>query len=970
MEDSDSKRHDPVDFEHNEETRLLKELQALLSCSVPTDLLLSILQSQMLSHSNHEIHQSISHLLITYSGKRGTIANTTILPLDVAQIIRYLFGVSIAIINCTQHTTLKDLLTKLPVHSTVNYKEWTKQLKNRLKANKNKKLDKKDENDDDKDIKKASPKQENKDSNDDTNELASQILILSDNITPSNPRNTISIVHPRNTEMEHEESHSSLCTDQYMAYQKDRRLLTITNENSNTNNDKSPLKLQRYLTDPSIARTSRTASPSATPPPLHDESKDKDTKELQNTTSPPFGYGIHEEHAVSSKYHHHHYNRNREHLSSSIHSLHKLQHAASNPNVSNGNAAMNTAAGNGANGGANKASSKYKMDVISCQVILFHNIDKLSRAMQSIVVQIMKMKSVPSPEHANQHVKSSPTHQLCICTRQCNKSIPYLLRDLCFIQHVIPSKKCLKKMHKFVKYDRNEHKQSYYSHVSGISFDGAMDSSNKLNTLTVNPNTSHLSYNPVQSQSPTSVIQMGGANSTSLIKKEVAPMNDMTSLNPQSGSGLFSVSRLRSLYCQVDAVFIHNSIAQYIRDIIVAIRLHPDVKQGCSSFRANEALKIASKFIHFMSQLSERYKRLRNSSSNVDQLIARVHFVRPKDVDMMAIQILSHRIDTIDLNEYSPANTPPTAMANHISDTIRHHRFLNNHKMTSAFSPVHTNYHRSKDHMDPPQESDSMDDDDDDDDEYKEEVMQAKKTQEGVSKHTRAEILKQLRLDHVDGLSARKTRRHSGAYRTGSMSVPRTPRLRRSVSQSGATHAFYYQRSHEISSPNTFARRRVRSRSRTIGNRYNNDMKEEKKEDRQRIETEGAVDIDIDDFEFEVFSDSDDYHYDLDDEANEYPEYTDGDDEEYEREEMMGGDYGGDMNNEHMNDMEYDDYDDYDEDMDRDYQNRQNVMKRNSSNRQDNDPQYSLLNETNEKKLTVEQRLVYNLLKRVLLPPK
>ena len=90
MEDSDSKHNESMNFGYNnEETRLLKELQALMSCSIPTDLLMSILQSQMLAHSNLDIHQSISHLLISYSGKRGKIANITILPLDLAQVTSF-----------------------------------------------------------------------------------------------------------------------------------------------------------------------------------------------------------------------------------------------------------------------------------------------------------------------------------------------------------------------------------------------------------------------------------------------------------------------------------------------------------------------------------------------------------------------------------------------------------------------------------------------------------------------------------------------------------------------------------------------------------------------------------------------------------------------------------------------------------------------------------------------------------------
>ena len=42
-----------------------------------------------------------------------------------------------------------------------------------------------------------------------------------------------------------------------------------------------------------------------------------------------------------------------------------------------------------------------------------------------------------------------------------------------------------------------------------------------------------------------------------------------------------------------------------------------------------------------MSRLEDRYQKLRNSNNKVDQLIARVHFVRPKDVDNMAYNIIT-----------------------------------------------------------------------------------------------------------------------------------------------------------------------------------------------------------------------------------------------------------------------------------------------------------------------------------------
>merc|ERR1712173_279083 len=104
----------------------------------------------------------------------------------------------------------------------------------------------------------------------------------------------------------------------------------------------------------------------------------------------------------------------------------------------------------------------------------------------------------------------------------------------------------------------------------------------------------------------------------------------------------FDAQRLNILYGAVEKVFMHNSMAQYVRDIIVAIRLHPDVQNGCSSFRANKALNVGAKFTNFIARLDKRCKVLRNINS--DALVSKIHFVRPKDVDNIAIQILAHRI--------------------------------------------------------------------------------------------------------------------------------------------------------------------------------------------------------------------------------------------------------------------------------------------------------------------------------------
>ena len=145
--------------------------------------------------------------------------------------------------------------------------------------------------------------------------------------------------------------------------------------------------------------------------------------------------------------------------------------------------------------------------------------------------------------------------------------------------------------------------------------------------------------------------------------------------------------------------------------------------------------------------------------------------------------------------------------------------------------------------------------------------------------------------------------------------------------------------------------RRVRSRSRTINDIYQN----------KHIEMKENDFIDIDDFECELFSDSDDY------------DYIDDDDEFYDDDEDP--DY---QDNDEYDDDEYaEEYDDVfmDENILSDYDNlygtnhgsNRNIGR--SSGQNKFDTEYSLIN-TNEKRLNSEQRLVYNLLRRVLLPPK
>ena len=870
-----------------------------------------------------------------------------------------------------------------------------KDLLNKNKENNN---DDNKDNDEDKD----KQKQENKEVEND--EISSQILILSSNIPSThNDRNTFNNNNkPRESMIEsHEESHSSLFAEQYIPpinYNHNKRLfqspsLLGLNNNDNNNISRKPA-LKRYSTEPISTKTSRTSSPSGTPPPdeKKNNQKDRDFENKDDKDQTPFGYGINEEKAVSQQYHNHYSHRNRDHLTQSIHKLNVLQHSNSNGSDGTFNPSLN----NGLTSiPSNKAASKYKMDVISCQVIIFHNIHKLTKAMQSMVIQIMKMKCIPTPEH-NIHQKSSPSNQLCICTRQNNGFIPYLLRDMCLIDYVIPSKKCLQKLHKFVKYDMNEHQQKYYSHITGISFDGSNDNKFKINQLydnnlhvAVNYNTMH--YNQIQSQSPTQQPQSILINNSNSNGNTVGPMklkdaiinNDNTTID-NDHYGLFPIPRLKILYTLVNRVFIHNSIAQYIRDIIIAIRLHPDVRNGCSSFRANDSLNISSKFTNFMSRLEERYKRLSKSNNKVDQIIARVHFVRPKDVDNIAIQILSHRIDII-TNEYSP--TPESWNDNKQNSKFpnihkfktqfkqsrntnnSNNKYINHNNMPSvpfnevqpmkSFPGFGSNQNRKKRSIDDDKHSSSDVDDDDDNANF--------------DKKAKAEILKQLRLDNKASM-----RRRGGGYRTGSMSLPRTPRMKRSLSHSQMYEdekrkyykqkRSYYKGKKDKNNGKTKYHRRGRSRSRTI-----NDIQiQENIGNNKEIEMKDDDDFDVEDFEFELFSDSDDYSY-IDDD-DEY--YDDDDDADYNQDD----DYDDDEYVEEYDDLYIDEniHSDYNDNnygtipsSKRNSANNRGNTDRSNGNNNNNyiDTDNSLLN-TNEKKLNSEQRLVYNLLRRVLLPPK
>ena len=157
--------------------------------------------------------------------------------------MRYLFGVSVAVINCTQYTTLKDLVSKLTVHSDINYKEWTKQLKHKMVQNMSTKMDKDGISDDPK----KDAFDDHKDS--DNDEVHSQIWILSDALPPTQ-------------------------------------------------------RIDRTVSNPTTT-PKEIESIQSTPPP-NDRNEEKEdiapTNPRDNPKETPFGYGIDEEQAVSTKF--------------------------------------------------------------------------------------------------------------------------------------------------------------------------------------------------------------------------------------------------------------------------------------------------------------------------------------------------------------------------------------------------------------------------------------------------------------------------------------------------------------------------------------------------------------------------------------------------------------------------------------------------------------------------------------------
>lgn len=77
---------------------------------LPADFLHCVLRSIMLTHSSHHSHYSMAHILISYPGRRGKIANLTVLPLDLAQVMLYLSYIKIKHNEKTKIRNKRELL--------------------------------------------------------------------------------------------------------------------------------------------------------------------------------------------------------------------------------------------------------------------------------------------------------------------------------------------------------------------------------------------------------------------------------------------------------------------------------------------------------------------------------------------------------------------------------------------------------------------------------------------------------------------------------------------------------------------------------------------------------------------------------------------------------------------------------------------------------------------------------------------
>ena len=464
----------------------------------------------MLCHCD-DGYQSMSHLLMTYHGKKSNVKNSTLLPLCVAQIIKYLFGTSIAIVNCDKNTCLKHLIKLISYKSNIknnnnddiyqflnqnDYKEWTKYC-----AKKN----------------------------------------------------------TKNTETKDDENNNN--SNNYCIY-----LLNKLDDNGNNSND-SEVITQTHSLFPTIKHKRKIT-------PL----------KLKKAVSEPF-FGAHYPTEIS--------------YSNSDSKNSKSNERKDNVSKVNRKAVP-------------KSNILSKSNAISSQVIILHNVDELSDTMKSIIMQLMKLKKLPRSD-GKAYIKS-PRNQLIICTRQVGMKLPYLLSDLCLSEYVL-TRNDLDGFNIFAKKSMIKNRDDLLL--------------SKKNSL------EHGQVTPAHSRSASN----NNNNGNDLDNQNIFEIsnNDM--------HVFFTPYLLNDLYVNITKnIFIHNSIKQYIRDIIVAIRLHPDINEACNSLRAYDALLIASKFSSFISKLEYKYMNIKYNESDINKLISIKMFVRPMDVDRSMIEVLSHRI--------------------------------------------------------------------------------------------------------------------------------------------------------------------------------------------------------------------------------------------------------------------------------------------------------------------------------------
>ncbi len=88
------------------------------------------------------------------------------------------------------------------------------------------------------------------------------------------------------------------------------------------------------------------------------------------------------------------------------------------------------------------------VEVVNCDILILHNVHLLPPAMQSVAIQLMKLKTVPS-EKKGESREIHANSQLVVCTRYDYKPLPYTMMDS-FITDYIFRKDTMKALRAFV----------------------------------------------------------------------------------------------------------------------------------------------------------------------------------------------------------------------------------------------------------------------------------------------------------------------------------------------------------------------------------------------------------------------------------------------------------------------------------------------------------------------------------------